>query len=298
MYDAAVAIGGPGDNRVVYWSRLLDSRNQTLTPNPETIYLMPFFNTTDGPVVLEIPAAEGGSSITGSIDDGWQNALEDVGPAGMDQGTGGRYLILPPGFDAPVPAGYIALPGVTYASFALLRSNLQGGSDGQVVRAVDYGKRIRVYSLSDADDPPPTVFVDAADELFDATIPYTADFFEVLHRFVQAEPWLTRDKAMIDSLRTIGIAKGKAFDPDPATRQLLTEAAQEAHEWLDAAYEAAMLPPFNAGARWSLPASPEVVKGMSTMFADPDSYPLDARAIVYSIAYFSAKHLGSGHGSR
>jgi hypothetical protein len=185
---------------------------------------------------------------------------------------------------------------VTYASFALLRSNLQGGSDGQVVRAVDYGKRIRVYSLSDADDPPPTVFVDAADELFDATIPYTADFFEVLHRFVQAEPWLTRDKAMIDSLRTIGIAKGKAFDPDPATRQLLTEAAQEAHEWLDAAYEAAMLPPFNAGARWSLPASPEVVKGMSTMFADPDSYPLDARAIVYSIAYFSAKHLGSGHG--
>ena len=154
MYDAAVAIGGPGDNRVVYWSRLLDSRNQTLTPNPETIYLMPFFNTTDGPVVLEIPAAEGGSSITGSIDDGWQKALEDVGPAGMDQGTGGRYLILPPGFEAPLPAGYIALPGVTYASFALLRSNLHGGSDGQVVRAVDYGNRIRVYSLSDADDPP------------------------------------------------------------------------------------------------------------------------------------------------
>jgi len=89
MYDAAVAIGGPGDNRVVYWSRLLDSRNQTLTPNPETIYLMPFFNTTDGPVVLEIPAAEGGSSITGSIDDGWQKALEDVGRAGMNQQAAG-----------------------------------------------------------------------------------------------------------------------------------------------------------------------------------------------------------------
>ena len=89
MYDAAVAIGGRGDNRVVYWSRLLDSRNQTLTPNPETIYLMPFFNTTDGPVVLEIPAAEGGSSITGSIDDGWQKALEDVGPAGMNQQAAG-----------------------------------------------------------------------------------------------------------------------------------------------------------------------------------------------------------------
>ena len=50
---------------------------------------MPFFNITDGPVVLEIPAAEGGSSITGSIDDGWQKALEDVGPAGMNQQAAG-----------------------------------------------------------------------------------------------------------------------------------------------------------------------------------------------------------------
>ena len=35
-----------------------DWKNQTLTPNPDTIYLMPFFNTKDvGPMVLEIPPA-------------------------------------------------------------------------------------------------------------------------------------------------------------------------------------------------------------------------------------------------
>ena len=45
-----------GFNQVLYWSRLLDWKNQTLTPNPDVIYLMPFFNTKDvGPVVLEIP---------------------------------------------------------------------------------------------------------------------------------------------------------------------------------------------------------------------------------------------------
>jgi hypothetical protein len=32
----------------------------------------------------------------------------------------------------------------------------------------------------------------------------------LLDRFVQAEPWLTRDKVMIDSLKTIGVEKGKA----------------------------------------------------------------------------------------
>jgi hypothetical protein len=80
MYQAMVrdAKAGEGSNKIVYWSRLFDWKNQTLTPNPDSIYFMPFFNTKDvGPVVLEIPAADGGS-ITGSIDDCWQTAIEDA----------------------------------------------------------------------------------------------------------------------------------------------------------------------------------------------------------------------------
>jgi hypothetical protein len=49
-------------NQIVYWSRPIDWHNQTLTPNPDAIYLMAFTNTKDvGPVVIEVPAAEGGS---------------------------------------------------------------------------------------------------------------------------------------------------------------------------------------------------------------------------------------------
>ena len=113
-------------NQVVYWSRPVSWKNQTLTPNPDTIYLMPFFNTQDaGPMVLEIPPADGENSITGSIDEGWQTAIEDVGPAGVDKGKGGKYLILPPGYKGHVPEGYIALSSGTYAGYALLRSNLK-----------------------------------------------------------------------------------------------------------------------------------------------------------------------------
>jgi hypothetical protein len=76
-------------NQVVYWSRPVSWKNQTLTPNPDTIYLMPFYNTKDaGPMVLEIPPAGEDESITGSTDDAWQTALEDVGPAGVDKGKG------------------------------------------------------------------------------------------------------------------------------------------------------------------------------------------------------------------
>ena len=100
----------------------------------------------------------------------------------------------------------------------LLRSNLKSGSDADVAKAVAYGKRMKVYPLSQAAIPPPTVFVDAYDVVFDATIPYDARFFESLDRFVQAEPWLERDKAMIDMLKTIGIEKGKPFKPDEKTQ--------------------------------------------------------------------------------
>jgi hypothetical protein len=197
MYQAMVRLGDK-TNQIVYWSRLPDWKNQTLTPNPDSIYVMPFINTKDvGPVVLEIPPADGGS-ITGSVDDAWQAALEDVGPAGVDKGKGGKYLIPPPGYKEKVPDGYIVLPSDTYENYALLRSILESGSDADIAKAVAYGKGVKLYPLSQAASPPPTVFVDAIDVAFDSTIPYDLRFFQSLDRMVQYEPWLERGKAMID----------------------------------------------------------------------------------------------------
>jgi hypothetical protein len=142
MFRAMVrdAKAGEGSNKIVYWSRPFDWKNQTLTPNPDTIYLMPFMNTKDvGPMVLEIPSAEGGT-IVGSVDDCWQAAIEDVGSAGVDKGKGGKYLILPPDYKEKVPDGYIAMPSDTYQTYALLRSNLKSKSDADIAAAVAYGK--------------------------------------------------------------------------------------------------------------------------------------------------------------
>jgi hypothetical protein len=81
MFQAFKAAGGDF-NQIVYWSGLFDWKNQVLTPNPDTIYVLPFFDTKEvGPVVIEIPPAGDDGSITGTIMDVWQAALEDVGPA-------------------------------------------------------------------------------------------------------------------------------------------------------------------------------------------------------------------------
>lgn len=296
MYQAMVhdAKAGEGSNKVVYWSRPLSWKNQTLTPNPDTIYLMPFFNTKDvGPVVREIPPADNGS-ITGSVDDAWQTAIEDVGPAGVDKGKGGKYLVLPPDYKNHVPSGYIPMPSATYQSYALLRSNLKSSSDADIANAVAYGKRIKVYPPSQAAHPPETQFIDALDVVYDATIPYDMRFFESLDRMVQSEPWLQRDRAMIDQLKSIGIEKGNPFNPDAATQDILKRSALEAHAWFQSLYEGAFIPPFNEGNHWTFPVSIELAKGIQSNYVDPNSYPIDARGLAYSWAFFSAKHLGAG----
>ena len=130
-------------------------------------------------MVLEIPPAEGGT-IVGSVDDCWQAAIEDVGPAGVDKGKGGKYLILPPDYKEKVPDGYIAhAVGDLSNGYALLRSNLKSKSDADIATAVAYGKRIKLYPLSQAKNPPATTFVDALDVVFDASIPYDLRFFRI-----------------------------------------------------------------------------------------------------------------------
>jgi hypothetical protein len=293
MYQAMVRAKG-SSNQIAYWSRLPDWKIQTLTPNPDAIYLTPFLNTAEvGPVVLEIPPADEGS-ITGTVMDVWQCALEDVGPAGVDKGQGGKYLILPPGYKDAVPSGYIPMPSDTYEGYALLRSIPKSGSEADVAKAVAYGKRIKLYPLSRAASPPATTFVDVVDVVYDSTIPYDLRFFESLDRIVQAEPWLERDKAMIDSLRSIGIEKGKPFRPDAKVREVLEDAAREGHAWLVARYEESLSSPYYEGGHWARPGSKELFEGQATFFAKPDVYPVDIRGVTFSYAYFTPKHVGAG----
>jgi hypothetical protein len=297
MYQAMVhdAKAGEGSNKIVYWSRLFDWKNQTLTPNPDSIYLMAFFNTKGaGPVVLEIPPV-GEGSITGSIDDCWQTAIEDVGPAGLDGGKGGKYLILPPGYNDKPPADYLPIQAYNYQGYALLRSILKSGSEADVARAVAYGMQIKLYPLSQAAHPPATQFTDAIDVVYDATLPWDMRFFESLNRIVQTEPWLPRDKAMIDQLKSIGIEKGKLFNPDAETQDTLKAAVGEAHAWLADKYETSYLPPaYYAGGHWHVPVSHDLIEGLPTFFADPDKYPVDDRAVAYTVGFFSPKHPGGG----
>jgi hypothetical protein len=283
---------GAKENEIVYWSKPVDWNNQTLTPNPDAIYLMIFFNTKDaGPLGIDVPPADSGA-FAANIDTVWQMPLEDAGPYGADKGAGGKYLILPPGYKDKLPEGYIVIPSETFRGYALFRSNLASHSDADIAKAVAYGKRLKVYALSEAASPPETRFTDAKDILYDSTIPYDVRFFQSLDRIIQSEPWQTRDKVMIDQLKSIGIEKAKPFAPDARTTTMLNNAAVEARDFLDRNYDAGF-PPFFPTARWALPAFPELIQAGSSGYAQSDMYPVDARALTYSIGYIGIKRLGT-----
>jgi hypothetical protein len=292
MLQAMLSKTSAKQNEVVYWSKPVDWHNQTLTPNPDAIYFMIFFNTkTVGPLVIDVPPA-GNGSFAANIDNVFQMPLEDAGPYGADKGAGGKYLILPPGYNQKLPKGYIVLNADTYEGYGLFRSNLTSHNPKDIDKAVAYGKRIKVYPISKAGNPGETKFTDANNIMYDAIIPFNITFFQSLNRIVQSQPFLTRDKIMIDYLKTIGIEKGKPFNPDSTTTKILGEAAKAAHDYVDKMYEAGF-PRLNADAHWAVPAMPDLVKAGSSGYTESDIYPVDARALTYSLGYVGIKRLGT-----
>ncbi len=71
--------------------------------NDVTAYAWASMSSEAGPIVVEVPAATDNISYFGTIVNAWDAPIEDVGPEGADKGTGGKYLLLPPGYDGVRP---------------------------------------------------------------------------------------------------------------------------------------------------------------------------------------------------
>jgi hypothetical protein len=279
---------------IAYWSRLPDWKIQTLTPNPDAIYLTPYTNTARSgrwcsrshlPMKVRSPAP---SWTAGNAP--WRTS----GRPARTRAGGGKYLILPPGYRDQVPAGFIPLQSDTYEGYALLRSIPKSGSEADVAKAVAYGKRIKLYPLSQAAKPPATTFVDVVDIVYDSTIPYDLRFFESLDRIVQAEPWLERDKAMIDQLKSIGIEKGKALQSRPEDQgrpqRRGPRSARLARGPIRGVLFIALLrrrPLVAAGIA-------RTARRAGDVFRQTRCLPVDVRGVTFSYAYFTPKHMGAG----
>ena len=88
------------DNSVLIFSELMDSSSRFLTANADTVYYIMFVDLNDGPMVVETPPM-----ALGTFDDMWFQWIIDFGLPGPDRGAGGKFLLVPPGYDGTLPEG-------------------------------------------------------------------------------------------------------------------------------------------------------------------------------------------------
>jgi hypothetical protein len=214
----SLASFGPINETDVIWETLVNPKTVELTANDNTIYNFVWLDTRAGPLVVELPP-----KVLGLIDDFWYKWVADVGITGPDKGAGGKYLILPPGYTGDVPEGYFPVRPSTYGSWMPFRAFLVDGSPTPSVDSVK--KTLKVYPLADAANPPPMKFVNASDIPSNFVAPGDYSFWPMLHQVLQEEPPHGSDPTTLGLFASIGIEKGKPFDPDPRMKEILTDAA-------------------------------------------------------------------------
>jgi hypothetical protein len=275
-------------NDICYFSKPADWKFQVTTPNASTNYVYFNYNLKDGPVVVEIPAAVG-AGLLGSMVDAWDEPMNDIGPAGEDQGKGGKYLLLPPDFKGDTPAGFFPVRYPTYNGYALYRAIRASSSDADVAAALALVKKLRVYPLAQQANPPEQRFIDIHGKTFDGIADFDERFFDRLNRMVQEEPVLPRDLVVMGMLKSIGIEKGKEFKPDAAMQNILRAAVREAQtQFVEGltSYSHPWWPDRN----WS-PPDPRGVKTGFT-FQTADALDVDARGWANFAAFALPKKTG------
>jgi hypothetical protein len=191
-----------------------------LTYNTESIYSTVNVDLKeDGPTVVETPP-----NVLGIVDDGWQRWLTDLGNVGPDKGKGGKYLLLPPGYEGEVPVGYFIVKCPTYRNWVMVRGFVEDTGTGD--KALQYyRKRFRVYPLASGPRQD-AKYVSVSFKGGDTTHPRDASYFDMLNQIVQYEPASAFTAYELGLLKSLGIEKGKPFTPDGRMKKLLAEGVQ------------------------------------------------------------------------
>jgi hypothetical protein len=217
LIEGSRELGAIEANQVVYTDKLLDSAPLFLTGNTSTLYVAPDLDLKrDGPTVIEAPAG-----MLGAINDAAFHYVEDIGPVGPDKGKGGKYLVLPPDYEGNIPDGYFIVKTRTYRNWIFLRVSIANGVEAAAKHVKD---GLRIYPLSQKDNPPQMEFISGSGKSFNTIHPNNIDFYVHLNEVIQYEPLEMIDPETRGLFASIGIEKGKPFAPDQRMKKILADA--------------------------------------------------------------------------
>ena len=212
-------MGVTNSTKILLADRLLDSNPLFLTGNTDTVYCSGFLDLErDGPTVVEIPPGCG----PGTVNDAFFRFVIDMGAPGPDRGQGGNYLILPPGYDGEMPEGYFAAKSPSYVNWVILRGFLVDGKPDAANAMFKNG--VKIYPLKDKAAPPEMEFISFSGTYFNTIHANDFEYYEELNRVIQREPVELLDPEIRGLISSVGIVKGKPFEPDERMKKILSEA--------------------------------------------------------------------------
>ena len=233
---------GVKDNEILLFSELMDAKTVLLVANADTVYAFGILELTQGPLVVEVPP-----KLLGFINDGWYRWVTDVGASGPDRGLGGKYVILPPGYDGPLPeGGFFTARAGTMHVMLFGRMFLENNSPKSAAEQIRRFMKIYPYEaggvgtsfasflrgearLGSIAPPPDTVFHEGSGKVMNTIAPNDFSYYEMLNEVVQQEPAGSLDPELMGSIAAIGIVKGQPFAPDVRMKKILTEGVEVAN---------------------------------------------------------------------
>jgi hypothetical protein len=236
MKDGSEQKFGAGYNVLPIWKDRLDAKTLITTPNSDVLYAMSYADLGEtGPLVFDAPPR-----MQGILLDFWQRPIPgpklspskvfagDVGFFGPDGGKGGKFLILPPGYNDAVPDGYYVFRSGTKNVFIFLRAFFEDPKN--LAPAVELLEKARFYPLGQGRTAKPMKFPNASGVPVNMLPRSDATAFDQLKRLIDSEPDSIAGEDWRGMLATIGIERGKPFKPDAATRKILDRAAETGYK--------------------------------------------------------------------
>ena len=297
---------GVKDNEILVFSTLMDAKSLFLTANADTVYFVGILDVSKGPMVLETPP-----KALGTIDDMWWRWVIDFGAPGPDRGEGGKFLILPPGYDGPTPeGGFFVARARTTRVLILGRMFMENDDPKPAVELIRKFTKIYPYEvggvgtsiaqfldgaaqLGRITPPPATVFHEGSGKVMNTIPPNDWTFYDMLNDVVQREPATSLDPELMGPVAAIGIVKGKPFAPDARMKRILTDALAVANatsrslllhpraaDWYYYPGSAWMNPLFISGYQFETPI-PLVTREGAKPFPPTGYRTLDARSAFF-----------------
>tara|TARA_B100000809_G_scaffold263621_1_gene317303 strand:- start:267 stop:1814 length:1548 start_codon:yes stop_codon:yes gene_type:complete len=210
---------GPPNETVLLFEELMDSKALWLTPNTTSVYMAAWIELGDEPMVIETPP-----DVLGLMNDHWFKYIIDFGRLGPDKNKGGKFLIIPPGYEGEIPDGYFVTRSNTHGIWVPWRGFQKDGSAESAI--AETKSKFKVYPLSKKDNPPKMNFVNVSGVSHNTIHKMNEEIFEEINEVIQSEPLLGENPEILGAFAAIGIKKNSVFNPDKRMQSILKEASK------------------------------------------------------------------------